>query len=660
MREKVLLISMPFGPLTSPSIGLTLLNQNLLRNNIDSEIIYLNLAFAKKTGLTLYSKISSGFPVNHDMVGEWIFSGSAFNPTKDDSHFISEIVQGNNKSHAKSGLLKAKISDKFISDILRLKESSKSFIEECVDTVLKMEPAIIGFTSVFQQQFGSLALAKATKEKNKDIKVCFGGANNEGLMGVETIKNFDYVDYVVSGEGEEAFLHLVQEILKGNDCNDYKGIISKHNYKEYALQPKINTRQITNLNTLPNLNYDDYFQQLTQLGLKNKFMARLPFETSRGCWWGMKNHCTFCGLNGENMTQRTKSAKRALEEFIALLNKYPGHPVSVVDNILDYNYFKDFIPSLAELRESFEYELFYEVKANLTKDQLTLLKQAGITIIQPGIESFCKGTLKIMSKGVSPLQNIQLLKWCKELGVEVEWNILYGFPHENIEEYQEITHLLPLLTHLDPPGSTGQIRLDRFSPNFNDYDKLGFKDIKPYPTYDYLYPFENASVFNLAYYFTYSYKEKNFELSELKPFLKQVKHWKNVHNSSALFYSDNGEHLIIWDLRPVAKSPIFVLTPRARYIYLLCDKGQRIGQCIQTALENEEGLEFNDQEVQSILNFFIHNKLMIRIDDHYLSLAVNDMTFKRTKTVVNKISKLIISEKSGIETTYVLDKALVV
>jgi len=41
-----------------------------------------------------------------------------------------------------------------------------------------------------------------------------------------------------------------------------------------------------------------------------------------------------------------------------------------VDNILDMNYFKDFIPMLAERKHGFN--LFYEVKANLRKDQLRL------------------------------------------------------------------------------------------------------------------------------------------------------------------------------------------------------------------------------------------------------------------------------------------------
>ena len=41
-------------------------------------------------------------------------------------------------------------------------------------------------------------------------------------------------------------------------------------------------------------------------------------ETSRGCWWGERMHCTFCGLNGATMAYRSKSAPRALAELTHL------------------------------------------------------------------------------------------------------------------------------------------------------------------------------------------------------------------------------------------------------------------------------------------------------------------------------------------------------
>ncbi|NII26984.1 RiPP maturation radical SAM protein 1 [Pseudoflavitalea sp. X16] len=648
MRNDVLLINMPFAPVVTPSIGLSLIRESLACKKIDVGILYLNLLFAEVTGVSIYSKIACGFPVNHDMLGEWLFSHNLFETRAQDEEFIQEVLLGKNVLHNKTKYNKKKINQRFIKQIMEIKDRTNAFIKEASRMVLDRKPAIVGFTSVFQQQVASLALAKQIKLENKDIKICFGGANNEGVMGVEVIRQFDFVDYVISGEGEDSFTKLVTSILGGSDCDNYPGVISQSNVHIFFSRPPTNARLSGHIDNLPFVTYDDYFEQLSRTKLHKKFSPRILFETSRGCWWGMKNHCTFCGLNGDTMNQRTKSAPRALKEFEHLLKKYPHHEISVVDNILDYNYFKDFIPALIEVRKRTAYNLFYEVKANLTKDQLEKLKQSGITCIQPGIESFCKTTLKLMRKGVSPLQNIQLLKWCKELDMGVEWNVLYGFPYEDIEEYLQVTKLIPLLSHLTPPNSCAPIRLDRFSPNFDQSDVMGFKDIKPYPTYSYIYPFGEESLFNLAYYFTYGYKDYAPDYKNLTPFFSSIKKWRLSHEESALFYCENEDHLLIWDLRPIARHPIYVLSSVSKLIYQYCDKAIRRALLIQKIQEESLFRKASEADINEKLDFLTEHGLIIFYDDHYLSLAVRDTNVMATSKIANKISSLVsIDENSG-------------
>lgn len=658
MKSDVLLISMPFAPVVSPSIGLSLIRESLHLKQLKSEILYLNLLFAKEIGTSIYSKISTGFPVNHDMLGEWVFSQSLFNSTQNDSDFIGEVLFGNNPSHSKSRYNKKKINRSFLNSLLKIKTATNAFIDKAANIVLDRKPGIVGFTSVFQQQLASLSLARRIKELDKNTIICFGGANNEGIMGLEVMKRFEFVDYVVSGEGEDAFAWLVQNILNGNPQANYQGIISRSNIDSFLLRRPANAKLPGHIDDLPFVKYDDYFEQLAASRLDKKFSPRILFETSRGCWWGMKNHCTFCGLNGETMNQRTKSAPRALSEFRYLLKKYPNHEISVVDNILDYNYFKDFIPELIKLRKRVKYDLFYEVKANLSKEQLQMLKESGITCIQPGIESFCKKTLKIMRKGVSPLQNIQLLKWCKELDMGVEWNLLYGFPQEDINEYLQAAELLPLLYHLTPPNSCAPIRLDRFSPNFDQSDELGFKDIKPYPTYDFIYPFDKDAIFNLAYYFTYGYKDYNIDFKKMKRFTASVKKWRATHNEAALFYTENEDYLLIWDLRPIARNPIYILSGLSKVLYTVCDKAVRQNQLIQKVQEYLPVKPPSENEINEKLEFLVNHGLMIFYDDHYLSLAVNDKNVVNTPKVITKINRLVSIDENSTSNELVLTETV--
>ena len=269
-------------------------------------------------------------------------------------------------------------------------------------------------------------------------------------MGAEVIRQFPFVDAVVSGEGDLVFADLVERILAGDASIEMPGVYTRGGRSfvspgdRYAWAP-----MVRDMDALPVPDYDEFFEQWELAHLDERERTTIQFETSRGCWWGERHHCTFCGLNGATMTYRSKSSQRALDELVALTDRYPGHPVSVVDNILDHRYFKDFMPALAARR--LDLELFYEVKANLKKAQVRLLRDAGVRVIQPGIESFSTRVLDIMRKGERGLHNIQLLKWCKELGVTPVWNLLWGFPGEPPEEYRAMADLLPLLTHLAPP-----------------------------------------------------------------------------------------------------------------------------------------------------------------------------------------------------------------
>src|SRR5262249_30613673 len=160
-----------------------------------------------------------------------------------------------------------------------------------------------------------------------------------------------------------------------------------------------------------------YFQALAASPLRTSVRPGLPLETSRGCWWGAAHQCTFCGLNGSSLGFRSKSSERVLAEIRELEERHGISDFEVVDNILDMGYFKTLVPALAG--EERRRHIFYEVKANLTRAHVEALQRAGITWVQPGIESLHTEVLRLMDKGISGWQNVQLLKWTREFGVRL-------------------------------------------------------------------------------------------------------------------------------------------------------------------------------------------------------------------------------------------------
>jgi ribosomal peptide maturation radical SAM protein 1 len=644
---RVLLISMPFGPLFQPSIGLGLLKAALGVHNIPSKVLYFTLEFAELIGVPLYLRISEGQPATYDLVGEWIFSGALFNSDDHDvENYLNNVLRGQSVAHKREYRKSQSTSENFISDILNVRSKVEEFLNSCLDKVIRCQPEIIAFTSIFQQHVAALSLAKLIKTKLPKTCIIFGGANCEGAMGVEVVRQFLFVDAVISGEGDIVFPQLIKRHLMKKTFSDLQGVYTRDNIELLAANGHYpNAPSVNNMDTLPFPEYEDFFQQLekSDLNCDNQYRIRLLFETSRGCWWGERNHCTFCGLNGATLNYRSKSADRALEELIHLNSEYPNCFISVVDNILDMKYFKDFLPKLAAL--DLDLELFYEVKANLRKEQVRLLRDAGITTIQPGIESLSSRVLEMMRKGVKSLQNIQLLKWCKELGVCPFWNILWGFPGEPPEEYRNMTDLIPLLSHLPPPISAASIRLDRFSPNFDKSQTLGFSDVQPYPSYGYVYSLDHESIANLAYYFTFKYTHYQDVTSYTQSVAEQIELWQNIYESSDLFLVDKGTHLLIWDLRPVASKNLLVFSGLQRIFYILCDQTQTINQLQRLALENFNEV-VSEEQIEELLQPFLYHGLMIQDANFYLSLAIplgnyspNATVLKRFEDLINRIGK---------------------
>jgi len=616
---EIVLVCMPFGDMFSPSIGLSLLKAELAAQGMPARVRYFSIRFAELIGQGFYYGLSStSTPSIQDLAGEWIFSASLFGSSPRDEEYVDLILRKQALGADDEPEIPA--SPALIARIRGARRQVDSFLRWCLQDILRARPRLVGFTSMFQQHVASLALARLIKQSLPEVFIVLGGANCEDVMGAETVRQFPFVDAVVSGEADLVFPELARRVLQGQPVSGLPGVRTREGIAaEFASGRFSIGPMVRDLDALPYPDYGDYFAQFEACRYGREWLPSIFMETSRGCWWGEKMHCTFCGLNDQTMAFRSKSAGRALEELAYLTDRHPGCDVEVTDNIMDVRYFKDFVPEVA--RRSSGATLFYEVKANLKKDQLRMLRDAGIRSIQPGIESFSDPVLRLMRKGVSALQNIQLLKWCKELGVEPSWNLLWGFPGEPPEEYRRMAQLVPLLTHLPPPGADARIRLDRFSPNFEQAEQLGFADVTPLPSYRYVYPLPNEALANLAYYFTFRYREPrdvNVYVARLE---REVRAWRRLEEKQDLFSVDTGQSLLLWDLRPAGRSPLTVISGPDRILYQACDRACDLRQLAECLARSAEG-PLPAEGIERRLEPLVERGLLVRDGSRYLALAI--------------------------------------
>ncbi len=328
---------MPFGPAFAPSLGLSLLKSVLSRHGVTSEILYPSIRFAEVIGQHFYSGIAvEGRPRHTEMAGEWMFSAALFDRVlRDDDPYIEEELIG--RANWSNAFAVRPVSDPMIRRLAAARHQIPEFLRWSVECIVERRPRVVGFTSVFQQHVASLSAARLLKQLAPDIVIVFGGANCEGPMGVETVRQFPFIDAAVSGEGEIVLPMLVERVLAGKSIENLPGVRTQASVASAfaRMQPLSNAPTVRHMDDLPHPDYSDFMRQFTASRLNRHWTPTLFFESSRGCWWGERQHCTFCGLNGASMTFRSKSAARAVDELAALATVYPGCDVQVSDNILD-------------------------------------------------------------------------------------------------------------------------------------------------------------------------------------------------------------------------------------------------------------------------------------------------------------------------------------
>ena len=615
-KKKVLLVAMPWALLTRPSIQLGVLQSVLEEAGIDTEVRSFYLYFAefltsKTANLPEGERITSD---NYEaiaaqyFIGDWIFAVPPFHDPKalDEEYFAYLRTQN--------------VSEELISVAIRMRRLVPEFLDSCVDNIIAARPAVVGFTTTFGQNVPSLVLSKILKRRDPSLKIVFGGANCDGSMGEALHRNFPWVDVVVRGEGERIIAGLIKDILSSGRIRRQPGLCLRQGKRRITIAQS--SENMAAMVDVPFPNYDEYFDRLQEVSFESEIRRDLsiPFEASRGCWWGAKLHCTFCGLNGSTMAFRSKSPDRAVDELLYLAKRYQHLSFQAVDNIMDMRYFSEFLPKLRD--SGLDLRLFYETKSNLKRWQVQMLRDAGVVYIQPGIESLSTPILKLMRKGVTALQNIRLLKWCAEFGIQVVWNVIYGFPGEPPEEYDRMADLMKSLVHLQPP-SLIRLGLERFSPYHQRPQDFNLEVVGPRPHYRFAYPCDESTLFDLAYSFDYRYIDSQRPDTYIGTIKQTIEKWQSDYDAegTSLQYWKGPGFLIINDRRPDVESCDYRLSEEESRIYLACDGGST-PKAIWETLNKDGGVKATIEDIEEYLKELAKARLVYEEDGCYLSLAV--------------------------------------
>jgi ribosomal peptide maturation radical SAM protein 1 len=610
VRQRACLVSLPWDYYQSPSIAIGGLASYARKRCYEVDARHLHLETAALFDLSSYAVISHRYPV----FGEAICAALVL---PDQRRQFLEF--------AATDIADAEDCCDRIGDCLRTTYESYDWSSF----------QVVGFTIHFAQLFSSLLFASWIKRDNPDIRIVLGGGCITESLGTSILEQYPHVDYCVHGDGEVALVGLLAglEDGRGEFESGVPGLIHRA-----GPEVRCNPRScLSSLRGLPDPDYDHYFQILerdSDLG-GGAISPYMPVELSRGC----RHRCAFCNFTFEN-PYRPRPSSQVAASIRRLVQRYRTNSISLMALMIPPDQADRLFKLL--ISHHIDYRFFCEARAGLTKSQLETMKKAGVTEVQIGIEALNSSLLAKMNKGTRLIDNLQIMKFCEEVGIKSYSFMILGFPTETQKEIDQSAESVDYVCGYEPMREVVPFTMRGGSPASFAPEKYGiswqktvglFSDVTylPHQWRTEFTPRQLDRVDGVDHWFM-DFREFN-EARDYDPISKRIERWRVSYQQARqaghplLFYQDCGEFLIIEDFRHIAadgrtsgkpeRRLSLILDGWQRDLYLWCDSIRPFQDIVE---------RFPDRAprgIQTFLGRLVKHKLMFREGDEYLSLAIS-------------------------------------
>jgi ribosomal peptide maturation radical SAM protein 1 len=620
---------MPWTAISEPSLGLGILKARLARDGISSRVRHLNLFLLKYLKATTYFGIGEAFALN-----DFVFT-RALQPevSAEQVRALERRVDDLLANDARVWL-GHEDRDRLRDLVLEVRDVAvPRFLDDCLAAIVSDTPSMVGFTCLFDQTIASVALGKMVKEARPETLIVLGGYALEGPVGRQVIASFPWVDAVANGEGEDVIARLARASLDRGALAGIPGVICRTEPWGAELQGSGTPTPRADLDRSPPPDYSDYQADAEQLEREHRVSVRwdtLPIESSRGCWWGEKTHCVFCGIDDDTMRYRFKDPEVVLQDMDTLAERHGLRQFRFSDYILPHAYYRTLLPRLTARAAG--YVLSCEMKANVTLEKLRLMRDAGFVEVQPGIESFSTSVLRKMGKGVTAIQNVYTLLLGYRFDIEVHYNFLFGFPTDEAEDYYQQLRTIPLIYHLTPPISRNHVVTTRFAPMQTAPARFGVDGpIRHDHRYELIFSEEYAAACGFDYDQYCYYFERPYEISqhleELYLMLRhQIQYWKDAHRTRdvRLSYERREDGVTFSDSRYGETPEERSLGPLHARVYEAC------ADAIVSVRAIREATGLPESEVLRVVEDLAAERVLLREGSLCLGLAVPAAVYERT------------------------------
>ena len=165
----------------------------------------------------------------------------------------------------------------------------------------------------------------------------------------------------------------------------------------------------------------------------------IPYVFNYNCPYS----CAFCTESLERSKLVHADVDEVIEHMSGLAEKYDTGYFCLFDNYFNlvHGFVEEFASRAVLLGTRFDWSDCARFN-DLTYERLALLADSGCRKLTFGLETASGKMLKIIDKRVKLAEAERALRWCKEVGIWADLEIITGLPHEEARNFEETADFL--------------------------------------------------------------------------------------------------------------------------------------------------------------------------------------------------------------------------
>lgn len=280
-------------------------------------------------------------------------------------------------------------------------------------------------TLYYEQMLGAFSTAAFAKRLRPELPVLMGGSWITAIRHCcqEVPELFAYVDAIIPYAGEASLLEAIQRLDRGESLTGSANAMTLRDGRVVCQE----VSNFPRIEHLPAPDFDAY-------ALERYFLPApvLPFQLTRGCYWGQ---CTFCTHHMAQGLGYSVSQTQAIGHKLAYLaDRYQTNAFYFVDEAIPPAKLRDIPAAIREQQLELLWMSECRLERSLDRKAFDQLAASGCRLLLFGLETGSQRIMDLMKKGTKIPEAQRCIRDCAEAGIYTGLFLMFGFPTETIDD----------------------------------------------------------------------------------------------------------------------------------------------------------------------------------------------------------------------------------